>query len=161
MQASRVTVDQVKQREQVDPNDIYKVPVQAPHFNGSVVLRSEASLPRHEQEPNENADTNNHVQRVQAGHNEVESKENLGVLWICVLIRMARNLFLELERSPGHVMSFELFLVLDPFDAQESQSQYQRQGQVSHQHHAAPSLCRPNRQNHGQAAADQHGGIGG
>src|ERR1700704_2129790 len=55
MQTSRVTVNQIKQGEQVDPNDVHKVPVQASHFNRSVVLRSEPSLPGHDQQPQEDA----------------------------------------------------------------------------------------------------------
>src|SRR5258708_37139253 len=97
MQTSRMTINQIKQGEQVDPNDVHTVPVQAAHFNGSVVLRSEPPLPSHDQQPHKNADANNHVHRVQTGHYKVESKENLGMLWIRVLIGVARNLFLELE----------------------------------------------------------------
>ena len=46
MQASRVPVNQVKQREQVNPDDIDKVPVEAADLDRRVLLRSEASLAR-------------------------------------------------------------------------------------------------------------------
>src|ERR1700732_3622697 len=34
MRASGMPVDQVEQREQVDPNDVHEMPIQPPHFDG-------------------------------------------------------------------------------------------------------------------------------
>jgi hypothetical protein len=45
MLASLVFVDQVKQREQVNPNDVDEMPVQAADFDGCMVFGRQASLP--------------------------------------------------------------------------------------------------------------------
>src|SRR5258708_20077916 len=85
MQASRVPVDEIKQRKQVNPNDVDEVPVEAADFDGSVVFGSEASFPGCEEKPEKNAEPDDHVERVQAGHNEIKSEENLRITRVPVL----------------------------------------------------------------------------
>ncbi len=70
-------VDQVQQWEQVDPDDVDEVPVQAADFERRVIFGREPAFPCHPEEPGENAESDDHVQRVQAGHHEVQSEENL------------------------------------------------------------------------------------
>jgi hypothetical protein len=55
------------------------VPVEADVFNGSVPLGSETAFSGLDNEPEEQAGTDDHVQGVQAGHAEVEREEELGV----------------------------------------------------------------------------------
>src|SRR5208337_1216979 len=123
MPASFMQIDQVEQGEQVNPDDIDEVPVQPADLHRRVVFRSEAPPPCRVQKPGENADADDHVQRVQSGHDEVKREINLRVLRVGHLIRMARNRLLELETGSGNVMQLKLFLVFIGLDAQESESQ--------------------------------------
>src|SRR5579864_6052296 len=98
-------VDQIQQRKQVNPHDVDEVPVEAADLEWGVILRRKASLPCHPQKPGENAEADNHVQGMQSGHDEVEGKENLGVLRVCVLIGMAGDRHvLKAEGRAGHMM---------------------------------------------------------
>src|SRR5579864_5784148 len=107
------------------------MPVQAPNFDGSVVLRREASFPSHGQKPEEDSYPHDHVQSVQSRHHEVEGEENLGVLRIGILAGMAGNwLMIKTERGAGNMMVLELLAVLDPFNAKEDQAEYQSQHQI-------------------------------
>src|SRR2546425_9799076 len=125
LRASRMPVNQIEQRKQINPDYVYEVPVQASHLDGSVVVGGEASFPGGGQKPEEDSHTDDHVQRMQAGHHEIEREENLRVLRIGVLIGMSRNMLVKLKRSAGHVMFFELLPVFDSLDAKEGQTQDQ------------------------------------
>src|SRR5205823_4940413 len=69
--------DQVEQREEEDPDDIYKVPIEAHDFDGRVMIGSIDSLTCLLYEKQQETGPNHHVQRVQAGHEEVEREEKL------------------------------------------------------------------------------------
>src|SRR3984885_10504985 len=51
METSRVPVNQVEQRKQVNPDNVDEVPVQATDFHRRVVFRSEAAFPGHHEQP--------------------------------------------------------------------------------------------------------------
>src|SRR5260370_41541848 len=101
------------------------MPIQPPHFDGSVVLRRKSALPGHHGQPYEDANPHDHMERVQAGHDEVESEEDFRMAGIGVLVGMSgyRNI-VELEAGAGHVMLLELFLVFDPFDSKERRADH-------------------------------------
>src|SRR5271157_3198704 len=161
MQASRMPVNQIEQGKQVDPNDVYEVPVQAAHFYGRVVFGSEATFPRGRQQPGKNADPDDHVQRVQPGHHEIKREKNLGVSGVGVLAGMPGDVHLtELETGSGDMVLLELFVVLDSLDAKEDESKNDGKNQVAQQHGTLGVLGRVDRQNHGQAAADQDSRVG-
>src|ERR1700675_1310377 len=124
MQASRVPVDQIEQRKKIDPDNVDEVPVQTANLDGSVVFRCEASLPRHGQEPGKDAETDDHVQRVQSRHDEVKREKYLRVAGICVLASMPGNrLVLETKRCARYVMLNKLVAVLDALNAEERETQ--------------------------------------
>ena len=80
------------------------------------------------EQPCEDPQADNHVQRVQAGHYEIEREENLGVLRIGVLAGVPGNfLVFEVERRSGNVVFYELVFVLDAFDAEECAAEEHRQ----------------------------------
>src|SRR5258708_29561221 len=161
MQASRVPVDEIKQRKQVNPNDIDEVPVEAADFDGSVVFGSEASFPGCKEKPEKNAEADDHVQRVQAGHNEIKSEENLRMSRICVLAGMPWNLlFLKTEGSAGNVMLVKLVFIFDPFDAEEGETEKHGAGKAADQEGSASGLRRPHGEHHGQTAANEDRGVG-
>src|ERR1035441_9431164 len=119
----RMPVNQVEQGEQVDPDNVDEVPVETAHLERRVVLGCEAAFPCHYQEPGEEAESDDHVEGVQAGHDEVQSKENLGVLRVGVLTAMARNLLMKAEGSAGNVMLIALVFRFDWFDTEEGASE--------------------------------------
>ena len=131
------------------------MPIQPPHFDGSVVVRSKSAFPGHHGQPYEDANPDDHVERVQAGHDEVESKEDFRMAGIGVLVGMSWNRnVVESEAGAGHMMLLELFLILDPFDSEERRAEHQGREQVANQQLAPRGLCCPDCEHHGQAAAD-------
>ena len=64
----------------------------------------------HHEHHQHDPDADDHVQRVQAGHHEVEREEDL---------RVPEVLLLELEVGSRHVVLDELVVVLDALDAEE------------------------------------------
>src|SRR5580700_3858720 len=74
------TVDQVKQREQEQPHNIDKVPIQPEILNRCNVPGTELSSVGPPCKPEQQANADNHVQRVHAGHREIKEKEDLRLL---------------------------------------------------------------------------------
>src|SRR5216683_5272305 len=74
-----MTVNQIQQWKQENPNNVDEMPVQPDVLHRSVVLRREASAQRFFDEPDQQARADNHVQSVQPGHAEVQRKEKLRV----------------------------------------------------------------------------------
>src|SRR5688572_25941816 len=71
------SVDQIEQREQEDPDDVDEVPVEAHDLDRSVILGSEVASPGAPDEPQEQPEADDHVERVESGHGEVEHHEEL------------------------------------------------------------------------------------
>src|SRR5580704_15849906 len=150
MQASWVPVDQVKQREQVNPDDVNEVPVEAADLDWSVPLGSETSLPGHDQEPEKNAEADDHVQCVQAGHDEVEGEEKLRVVRVCALTGMPGDRhIIKAERRARDVMLDKLVVVLDSFDAEKDQAEDDSDTEAADQQITAGGLRGPDCENHG------------
>src|ERR1700676_1842983 len=162
MEASRVPVDQVEQRKQVNPDNVDKVPVQPADFHRRVVFGSEAPFPGHNEQPEKNAEADDHVQRGQALHDEIEREKYLRVLRISILAGMPGDRFVfETERCSRDMMFDKLFAVFDALDAEKTDAEKHRDDKAADQQCAARSLRGPDCENHGEAAADQHSSIGG
>src|SRR5438094_10084583 len=71
--------DEIWQREQKNPHDVDKVPIQAHQFHWGVVLRREAASQRLSEKPQQQSGADDHVQRMQAGHREIQREKKLGV----------------------------------------------------------------------------------
>src|SRR5437762_6135253 len=71
--------DQVKHGIQKDPDNIDEMPVQADVFNGRVVLRRVVALPSKKSNYADNSDSDDQVDSVNAGHDEVQREENFRV----------------------------------------------------------------------------------
>ena len=69
--------------------------------------------------------------------------------------------FLETEGRAGDVMLHKFFPVLDAFDAEEGETEDHREDEARDQQCAAGGLCGPDREDYGQTAADEYGGVGG
>src|SRR5438105_3357914 len=112
--------NQIQEREQENPHDIDEVPIEAADFNRTVVFRRDRAAPRPPEHPAHDAEADDHMQRVESGHNEVQRKEQL---------RVPHEFLLELERRTGHMMLGELVVVLDTLDSQKYSAQNHRQNE--------------------------------
>src|SRR6476469_2695873 len=71
-----VPADQIQQREQENPHHIDQVPVQAAQFNRRVIAWAKLSTMRTQEQPGQEAQANERVEGVQAGHSEIEREED-------------------------------------------------------------------------------------
>src|ERR1700733_1201100 len=143
-------VDQVEQGEQVDPDDVYEVPVESTDFDGRVIFGRETAFPRRVQEPGKKTEADNHVQSVQAGHDEIEREKDFSVARIGVLIGMARNWnVIEAEGRAGNVMLFEFVFVLIGLDAEENHTEKHGDDEAADQKVATRNLRGPYGEHHG------------
>src|SRR6267154_2954774 len=149
IQASRVPVDQVEQGKQVDPDNVDEVPVQAANFDGSVVLGRKAAFPGHSQEPEENSETDDHVESVQARHHEIEREENLRMARISVLPGVPGDgLVLKAEGCTGDMVLHKFVAILNALDAEEGEAEQHGDDKTADQERAAGGLGGPDGENH-------------
>src|SRR6266849_7300548 len=57
--------NEIKEWEKENPHDVDEVPVQAHDFHGTVILRTEISAPRAPDDPQQQPDSDDHVQCMQ------------------------------------------------------------------------------------------------
>jgi hypothetical protein len=72
-------IDQIQQREQINPNNVNEVPVQAYIFDGRVVIGVEAAFAGLQNQPEQKTGTYNHVESMQTGHAEIQREIKLRV----------------------------------------------------------------------------------
>src|SRR5207253_7138203 len=119
-------------------------------------------LPRHRQEPSEYAESHDHVQGVEAGHDEIKREEDLGVLRVGVWATMSGNLLVvETETYARNVVLFEFVFVLDALDAEEGDAEEHSENEHQDHQPATSGLCGPDGENDRQTAADQDSRVGG
>src|SRR5258707_15020891 len=107
-----MTIDQIEQWKQKNPDDIDEMPVQADIFYGRVVFRRKAAARRFFDEPYEQACADDHVQGVEAGHAKVQREEKLGMG-----VGAGIGAWLELEIQAGNVGRDVFGVILDGLDA--------------------------------------------
>src|SRR6185369_1759538 len=110
-----VRPEQIQERKEKDPDDVHKVPVETRTLQRRVVREVETTLPGRPDERRENAQSDDHVQGVQAGHHEVEREEDLRLLARGSL----KVLILRREMRAGNQVVGELVGVLLRLDTQE------------------------------------------
>src|SRR5262249_16569580 len=74
-----MAVNQIEQRKQENPDNIYEVPVKTDIFDRRVVVLVETPLARFEDEIEQEPGTDDHVKRVQTGHTEVKREVKLSM----------------------------------------------------------------------------------
>src|ERR1035441_3207385 len=131
----RVPADQVEQREEIDPDNVDEVPVEAEVQHKGRMARGVSPGPGAQDHESQYPDADNHVQGVHAGHEEVERKVKLGVARhiqrkrLVVIFRKDFRLRLRIDKGlqtvvkSGNVMLLDLLPVLDGLDAQKTQAQ--------------------------------------
>src|SRR5215213_7296642 len=72
----KVSAEQIQQREKENPDNIDKVPVKTGNFHRRIVFRRISSAPRRPQKPGHQSKTDNHMERVQTRHHEINPVEN-------------------------------------------------------------------------------------
>src|SRR5689334_4971015 len=106
--------NQVQQREEEDPDDIDEVPIQADHFDRSVVGRVIHAPNALDKQIGQKSQPNDHVQRVHSGHREIKKEQNLR------LMRVLWNLVPpEVEVQTGNQALNPLIVVLERLDHKE------------------------------------------
>src|SRR6187399_861927 len=68
----RVRRDQVQEREQEDPDDVHEVPIEAGQLDGGMIVGAVAAAVGQPGQRQQYGYADDHVERVQARHGEVE-----------------------------------------------------------------------------------------
>src|ERR1041384_7988133 len=131
---------QVEQRKQENPNNVDEVPVQSNHLDRTVILRIETTPQRKDDQKRQQSGADNHVQRVHAGHREVDPVKHLYFfdsragqqVQVVVIERLAFFLDLRTKRMPWNQGSryqviFILVVILNSLYPQKRQAQKQGQ----------------------------------
>src|SRR5438552_640663 len=132
------------EREEEDPYDVDKVPIEAHEFDGLVILLRESDLERLPRDVCQREDARGHVGSMDAG---------LGI---------ERRTIERVDRGPkrrvgeGEALPEIQVLVLEGLDAQERDSEEKRREEVEPVLHFVVALDRGERLDHRQAAADEN-----
>src|SRR5213593_4136872 len=102
-----MTADQIKKREQENPDDVDEVPVETADLDWNVVLRRNHAANRPPQHERHDPEADDHVQRMQSRHQEVQGEKKL---------RVAEVLRFEVVVQAGDVVLDELRVVLERLD---------------------------------------------
>src|ERR1700733_1415077 len=122
----RMAADEIQQREKKNPNDIDEVPIQSEVIDGRSMPIHVCAVIRLVEQNEQNADTDDHVQGVHAGHSKVKEEEELGVLRH---IRRQRNIPLvrwmdkifHAKACTGDVVLGVFVVIFNRLDAKEYQ----------------------------------------
>jgi hypothetical protein len=145
--------DQIQEREEKNPDNVHEMPVEAGSLHRIKMVRSEVAFPRLDQQHAKNSHAYYHVQRVYARHDEIETEKQFHGFGV--------------GPGKGEIQAgSKTFQVIVPplegqFDDDECQAQRDSQDQESDEGIPFSHLRGTHRQRHGQAAANQHGGIDG
>src|SRR5579875_1870163 len=74
--------DQIEQRKQENPHNIYEVPVQACNLYGIAMPVGKRPASRHDDQSGHNANAHDHVKRMKASEREIKEHEEFDV--VCV-----------------------------------------------------------------------------
>ena len=76
---SYLSTYQIKQRKQIDPDQIHKVPVKAGHLNRGVIFGGVGLFDRFIQNNRKNDHPDQYMDAVQTGHGEIDTEKNMRV----------------------------------------------------------------------------------
>src|SRR6185436_2858777 len=122
---SEMSSKQIKQREQKNPHDVDKVPVETRNLYGTVVFGTETSLGCEIEKHRHYTDTDDHVDRVHSGHREIDPVKHLdmshGDTRRQLEVRVER---ITRNKSSGNQVVDVLFMILNSFNPKEHQAQH-------------------------------------
>src|SRR2546421_6537357 len=104
--------NQIEEREEEDPHDVDEVPVEAHHLDRPVILRSEIAAPRTPDDVQQEANADDHVQRVKASEAPIEQHEQLD-------FRRELRILVPGEVASGEKALVPVRVVLVALDAEE------------------------------------------
>src|ERR1700730_10815601 len=102
-----MSANQIQEWKEEDPDDIDEMPVKPAHLDRACVLPRNRAVPRPPKHPRHDAESDDHVKGVEAGHDEIQREKDL---------RVCEILGFELKPGTGDMMRHELLVVLDGFD---------------------------------------------
>src|SRR6185436_6818572 len=73
------------------PNNVYKVPVEARHFDRGVVLKTEITAPRGKQQPCHQPEANDHMQSMKARHDEIQVVKDAYLIAKFITVDLSRR----------------------------------------------------------------------
>src|ERR1044072_3021665 len=133
---------QIQQRKQKYPHNIDEVPVKPDHLNRTVILRIKTQPEGKDNQVRQQPGADDHVERVHAGHREVDPVKHLDLFHISafqqvqfVRIFVAVLRYHRIERiagkqTAGNQVIVILVAVLLRLDAEKCQTQNQRDNQT-------------------------------
>src|ERR1700677_988666 len=112
-------------------------------------------------EPEQETNTDNHVERVHAGHREVKEEEHLRLLrhvrckrLLLQAIRVRIDELGDVEVSAWNVVLLPLFVVLVVFDAKEHHPEHRGEDEEDNKQTPLPDLSSPDTKRHKKTGAD-------
>jgi len=149
--------NEVEQREEKNPDDVDKMPVETADVERRVVVCGEAAAGGHDDEDGENAEADDHVKGVQAGHKEIEDHEHLDLR----LVGTPAGKHLE-GNARDDVFKVIVIPLEIELDADEREAEEHREDEPGDDGgFAFARLGGMDGHDHGQAAANENGGVGG
>src|SRR5215470_4245222 len=144
--------NQVEEGEEIDPDEVDEVPVEADALDGGVVAARELTPERAHQDPADEPHADDDVDAVDAGHHEVAGEEDARVL--------AGLEALGGEGGAGEETVDELVVVLEVLDDEEGRGEGERQRQHQRRQALLRLLRRAHAERHRQGRADEDDGVG-
>src|SRR2546425_8683672 len=130
---SAYLMDQIEEGKEEYPDDIDEVPVEAHHFHRGVIVRTEVTAPGAPDEPQQQTNADNHVQRVQAGHPPVEDHEQFD-------LRRELRMLMPGEVRSGKQTFVPMCVVLVALDGQKDAAEEERDNEHSYSSAAVRQL---------------------
>src|SRR6185503_6615023 len=154
--------DEVQQREEIDPDDVDEVPVEAEVFDECDVAGGVGTGSGSEDHEHENTDSDDHVEGVHAGHGEIEEEVEFGVpghvvrqrLILVFLVDFGVALWVK-ERlhavmEARDVMLLDLLSILDGLNTKEDETEYEGNGEAEKERALLLHLSGPHGHGHGE-----------
>ena len=91
--------EQIKQREQENPDNIDEVPIEAGHFDRHVIFRTVGIAESHPSEPSHQPKADDHMQGMEAGHHKIDPEKDPHLIAEFVGIDLAVRKIPDLLRS--------------------------------------------------------------
>ncbi len=157
--------DEVEEGEEEDPDDVHEVPVEPHDLDRGVVLGAVGAPPRQERDPQDDRHADDHVERVEAGHPEVEREVDLRVAALGALqVEGGGVEALAGDEAPGvrpvAEAGADLVAVLEVLHPEEDAAEEDGREQEPDDPALLPDRREVDGHRHGEAGADQDERVG-
>lgn len=166
--AISLLVNEVKEWEEEDPDQIDNVPVQAYEIDRCKVVGSKVTPIGSHQKPEEKSNTYQHVDTMQTGQAEVDAEECANIRrldWLLAVLGVFFQMLDSFLAGLIHLAPEDAFMnlvaVLNILDAHEAEAAQDGNPEIDDQPATVAQLGTANAPRHRQAAEEQHAGIDG